>query len=498
MRKSILYLLSAALFINVFTSCEKDEDDTIVVKSRFTVVNDDIDGFKVNITNDSENATSYEWNFGDESAIGTQSDATFSYTYAAAGTYTITLTAKNGTVTNVSTKEIIVSGLTLKQFLAGTSAEGKVWHLEYNAGVVMLNPDNHNDWWYSWTINHGFPVGQRNSVRHHEYTFKPDGSFAFNSNGGFTVRPGGALFFGDAPDPLGWSDTTSWISGNGKDCSTWGNNANLSFTIGTASFYPACQNGRIVLSGKGGHIGPMDTGTENVVDEPATETFYEVLSFSQGGELPDTIVLFTPWGGNENGVGNARGPQIGRITLVSYKNAGQIPEDEVVVVVEKPLETHDIFDNFDADGTMTWVMDNSPAEFVEGFDNPVSGGINTSAKVAKYVRGTELWANLQFELTYRMDLSVRNVFKMKVYIDAAAAKKTVSMKLQDTKMGGNAWQTQTEVKLQDLTAGEWVELTFDFSAVSTNTAYDKVVVQFGDEGDNLGDGLFYFDDLNLQ
>jgi hypothetical protein len=90
------------------------------------------------------------------------------------------------------------------------------------------------------------------------------------------------------------------------------------------------------------------------------------------------------------------------------------------------------------------------------------------------------------------------VFKVKVYIDNAATVPTVAMKLQDTKQGGNAWQTQHEVKIQNVTKGEWVELTFDFSSSSANTAYDKIVLQFGDEGANKGDGLFYFDDLILQ
>jgi len=254
-----------------------------------------------------------------------------------------------------------------------------------------------------------------------------------------------------------------------------------------------------VLKGQGGHIGPMDSGTENVVDTPADSTFYEVYYYADGGDQPDTLVLFTPWGGNENGVGEARGVQIGRITLVSYKNASQIPPDETEVVVDKPIEANDISDNFDDPAVnIDWVQDNNPALFNDSLDNPYPGGINTSARVAKYVRGTSDYANLQFELPFRMDLSTRNVFKMKVYIENDAAVKTVSVKLQDTKMGANAWQTQTEVKKENVTSGEWVELTFDFSSVSTNTDYDKVVVQFGDEGDAKGDGTFYFDDFALQ
>lgn len=494
MKNKILWLF---LLLGVtFSGCNKDEGDPIPeVKSRFTVLNDENDGFKVNIQNDSEAALTYEWDFGDGST-GTQSDTAFSHTYEAAGTYTITLTAVNGTVKDISTKEVVVAGMTFKQFLAGTEAAGKIWRLEYEAGMVMLNPANYGDWWYSWTKNHGFALELRNTVRHNQYIFKPNGSFEFKTEG-WTLRPG--QFFGATPDPKGWPDEASWEA-NGKDCSAWGNNANLTFEIQNASYYADCKFGRIVLKGKGGHIGPMDTGTELVVDEPAEETFYEVYHYGEGGSEPDTLVLFTPWGGNENGAGAARGTQIGRITLVAYKSEAQIPADEEPeVVVEKPLKAENISDNFDDEAVnITWVQDNTPALFDEAFDNPASGGINTSAKVAKYVRGTQDYANIQFELPFRMNLTTRNVFKMKVYIDAAAAVKTVAVKLQDTKMGGNAWQTQTEKKIQDVATGSWVELTFDFSEVATNENYDKIVVQFGDEGANKGDGTFYFDDFQLQ
>ncbi|MBN2348096.1 MAG: PKD domain-containing protein [Bacteroidales bacterium] len=494
MKKSILLLLVS---ISLLIGCKKDDDGPPdpEVKSRFTVANDEYDGFKVNIKNDSEEALTYEWNFGDGNT-GTQSDTAFSYTYSSTGTFTITLVAINGDVTDLSSKDVTISGMTFQQFLGGDEATGKIWRLEFDAGVVMLNPDNYNDWWYSWTKNHSLPVDLRNTIRHHQYIFKPDGSFEFKTEG-WTLRPG--AFFGETPDPQGWPDATSWISLGGKDCSTWGNNSSLTYEIQNASFYADCDFGRIVLKGKGGHFGPMDTGTELVVDEPAEETFYEVYHYADGGDQPDTLVLFTPWGGNENGVDQARGPQIGRITLVAYKDVSQIPDDEIEVIVEKPLETNDISDNFDDEAVnITWVEDNSPALFDENFDNPASGGINTSAKVAKYVRGTQDYANIQFELPFRMNLSTRNVFKMKVYVDAATAVKTVAVKLQDSKMGGNAWQTQTERKIQDVTDDSWVELTFDFSEVATNENYDKIIVQFGDEGANKGDGTFYFDDFALE
>ena len=500
MQKKINFMLFVACISSLFfLSCKKDTQTP--VDAEFTVVNDTINGFSVILKNTSVNGTTYEWDFGDGSAVGTQTAPTFTYIYAKAGNYMIKLTAKTGSSTSVGTREIAVKGMSLRQLLAGIAPEGKTWNLEYNAGVVMINPANFGEWWYSWTDKSAFPLDQRNTIRHNQYIFKPNGSFEFKSNG-FTIRPvqGTTLFTDVTKDsPKGWADNVSWTNGDAKDCSTWGNNSSLTFSIGVASKYAACKSGKITLNGKGGHFGPMDTGTDLVVDEPAASTYYEIYKYVDGGAKPDTLILFTPWGSNELGTGKARGAQIGRITLVSYKTPAQIPADEIAVVVgEKPLQANDISETFEAAGTMAWLQDNAPALFTEDFANPVSGGINTSAHVAKYQRGIMDYANLQFELAYRMNLSTRNTFKIKVYIDAAAAAPTVSLKLQDTKQGGNAWQTQTEVKKQNIATGEWVELTFDFSGVSTNTAYDKIVLQFGDEGANKGDGLFYFDDLILQ
>jgi PKD repeat protein len=65
-----------------------------------------VNGLSVNFTNTSSNATSYSWNFGD----GNTSTATNpSHTYAADGTYTVTLSATNpcGTVTSTQTVVIV-------------------------------------------------------------------------------------------------------------------------------------------------------------------------------------------------------------------------------------------------------------------------------------------------------------------------------------------------------------------------------------------------------
>jgi len=49
----------------------------------------------------------------------------------------------------------------------------------------------------------------------------------------------------------------------------------------------------------------------------------------------------------------------------------------------------------------------------------------------------------------------------------------------------------------DLETDKWIELTFDFSGVSTRQDYDKIVIQFGAEG-HAGPGIFFFDDFRFK
>lgn len=60
----------------------------------------------VSFTNTSVNATSYLWNFGDASPISFQQNP--NHTYAADGTYTVTLTATNGCGSNITTHTVTV------------------------------------------------------------------------------------------------------------------------------------------------------------------------------------------------------------------------------------------------------------------------------------------------------------------------------------------------------------------------------------------------------
>ena len=179
----------------------------------------------------------------------------------------------------------------------------------------------------------------------------------------------------------------------------------------------------------------------------------------------------------------------------------------------KELEEHDMFDDFEGAGNIVW---NTTA--IDGFDvidNFAPVGVNTSASIVRYTKGAGEWSNVAIQLDYLLDLSTRNKFTMKVFMPTFNDYVTVcdpgtswlathnlipqiDVKLQDSSLGGNAWQTQqvrTHV-LETSQLGQWVELTFDFSDVSTRTDFDQIIIQFGMEG-HCNTGIFYFDDFKL-
>ncbi len=123
--------------------------------------------------------------------------------------------------------------------------------------------------------------------------------------------------------------------------------------------------------------------------------------------------------------------------------------------------------------------------------------------VADYNRsGAFEWTNAQFVLDHRMDLSLRNKFKVNAYLPSGNdysgdLTPTMALKLQNSLLGGNAWMTQTEVLLTIEEFDTWVTLEFDFSSVADSVNYDQVVVQFGGEGHFVA-GQFYFDDFYLE
>lgn len=147
-------------------------------------------------------------------------------------------------------------------------------------------------------------------------------------------------------------------------------------------------------------------------------------------------------------------------------------------------------------------------------DNPMLVPINVSDKVYRYQKSNAFYGNLFFEAgDYKFDLTKQNKITLKVYIpsyndyetsndvagewiEESRLRPQLAVKLQDSDMGGNAWETQKEITIGDLEFDKWIELEFDFSEVADREDFDKIVIQFGAEG-HSGPGFFFFDDLKF-
>lgn len=167
----------------------------------------------------------------------------------------------------------------------------------------------------------------------------------------------------------------------------------------------------------------------------------------------------------------------------------------------KPYLALNVQDNFEDDGWATiddWFFQDPDMLPLPVVEDPV----DPANHVADYNRsGNFAYANAQFILDHRMDLTQRNIFEMKVYFPSSndysgALAQTAAIKIQNSLLGGSAWETQTEVVQTVTVFDQWVTLEFDFGAAFDRDDYDQVVVQLGGEGHDVP-GQFYFDDIEL-
>ncbi len=173
-------------------------------------------------------------------------------------------------------------------------------------------------------------------------------------------------------------------------------------------------------------------------------------------------------------------------------------------IVQKPIQAANLSDDFQGTANFTWNAEN--INFTSPYDNPAKFPVNTSAKVGYYEKRTGddgQYGNLNVTLPYRFDLAAKNKIRLKVFIpggnDFTTLQPKVSVKLQNSLLGGDAYKTQIEI-VKTIAAtdyNKWIQLEFDYSASAAQTLYDKIVVQLGGEG-HPAPGIFYVDDFEFK
>ena len=166
-----LILSTFLLMTMMVVSCEDDESAVEAPTARFNYTVDADNGLLVNFTNASLNADTYSWDFGDgESSTETSP----SHTYAADGTYDVTLTATNSGGSNSVTNQLeLTSVLTLADL-------NDTWKVAPEAGALAVGPTQGDGSWWSLSED---DVTTRSCFMDDKYTLGSDGSFSIAMDG---------------------------------------------------------------------------------------------------------------------------------------------------------------------------------------------------------------------------------------------------------------------------------------------------------------------------
>ena len=104
------------------------------------------------------------------------------------------------------------------------------------------------------------------------------------------------------------------------------------------------------------------------------------------------------------------------------------------------------------------------------------------------------WGGSFITLASPIDFTAGKTFRMKVYSPRVGAK--VLLKVENLTDGGISY----EKEVSTTKAGEWEDLSFDYTAIDVSKSYQKVVLIYdlGTPGDGSANFTFFFDDIRLQ
>ena len=279
-----MFLIVATFAISFLVSCKSDDPPAPATTGTDPVAafTSKASGLKVTFTNTSKNATSYAWNFGVEGATSTDKDPT--YTYSKAGTFKVTLTAKNdkGT-TNEFSANVTVAEIPDDPAMLLYGSESKVWYLlaDVSKGKYpyKIAPADESQLW--WALGSNVQLCERECIFDDTWTFKKDGTYKFNNNGDYYGE--GGIWKQSVSDDGCFDATvsTNWTMGSeGQDLSGWN----------SGEHKYAYDAEKKTLTVTGGFIGIPKATPSGEVKKPAASVVYEVKKLDVSGDV-DTLIL---------------------------------------------------------------------------------------------------------------------------------------------------------------------------------------------------------------
>ncbi len=314
----VLLLMLSVAFVS---SCKDDETEPEVIAS-FTFAVDASDFMKVAFTNESKEFKSLSWDFGDASALSTETNPV--HTYSAVGEYTVKLTATSpGGATDVYSVKVTIAdpNAELTKLVGETS---KTWKLlrQTTTGRFPLEvgPAAHNQIW--WAFGNGNELSGRPCMLNDEWTFSRAGlKMDFDAKGDYWAE--GGLF---TPDNICALTADPMLGPGGEDLSAWGNGSHT-FVL-TPGSEPTLQ-----VVGLGAYLGLCKVATDSEVKVPQASVTYKVIKLEDA--TVDTLVVETAY---TTGDGQAA---YWRFVLVHYDN----PADEPQIAGPKPNAQFDFTEN---------------------------------------------------------------------------------------------------------------------------------------------------------
>jgi len=473
-------LLLAAFSILSISSCKKADPVPEDPIASFQFAASAANFLKVDFTNYSQNATSYSWNFGDNE---TSTEENPSHVFATAGSYVVVLTAKNSVdaVSTYSQTIAITDPNSALALLAGETS--KTWRLYRDGSAAGVGPDatGARSWWALMND------GKRPCVYFHEFTFKRDGSFVFDDKGTFWGET--AVFAGTDRNEVAFEAIPAkMINKDGADVSAW--------LSGTHAFTydPAIKS--ITLTGNGAWMGMPQLGTsaESIVPQ-ASRTFSAVIEQMEGYDL--LTISYTYDG------------LYWDFTYASYSNPSLEPDvvTEIGVYGEDlvnfaPPTMFNTFASTDAADVSYLIPTQSAVTISSGNDDPANAA---GAKVGKYVRGTEAYADLKFQMDFDIQFDNFTSFSIDVYIPSSntysegGLTKGIQLWIADQSQTQEFWGSwcQYDVDASTIVTDEWKTYTFQLESPTsgtktpkTRTDLDLVGLVIGGSGHSVN-GTFY-------
>ena len=297
----------ALMIVAIAFGCKKDDDDSpnpgdLIASFQFEVSSDNF--LQVTFTNFSQNAVSYNWDFGDGNS-STDKDPT--HTYAQTGEYKVVLTATDDTGKTANREETIniTDPDEALAMLAGSTS--KTWYLQREGIALGIGPaENDNAWWSFGGVT---PLGDRPCILDDAYTFHRDGTFEFDSGGTIFVDSEGNGGWLGPDEPEGCHDESEpgiFMASTGEDISDLGNGGSYTYDFDT-------DQNMLTLNGSGAYIGlPNKTAAgDNYV--PISVKEYKIFNFADG-DVADSLQIAI--------IGDGF---VWNFYLVSYDNPADLP-----------------------------------------------------------------------------------------------------------------------------------------------------------------------------